>query len=143
MKIESKPRIILDTNVLISAALFHRSVSADALEKALDQFELVFTLATWDELAAVIMREKICRYLTPQAQHLYLAKLASMVEVIESHTQVTDCRDPKDNKFLALAIDAQAVGIVTGDKDLLALHPYRSLSICTPADFLVSGFAIH
>ena len=58
------------------------------------------------------------------------------MSLIQSHTTVTDCRDPKDNKFLALAIDAGAKTIVTGDKDLLVMHPYQGITICTPAEFL-------
>ncbi len=49
-----------------------------------------------------------------------------------------DGRDLKDNKFLALAIDARAVCIVTGDADLLALDPYRGITVCTPAEFLAA-----
>ena len=90
-------------------------------------------------MAEVIMREKLNRYLTQEARHLFLAKLASMLDVVDAlelGSVVNDCRDPKDNKFLSLAIDAKAVCIVTGDNDLLALHPYRGITVCTPADFL-------
>lgn len=132
----TQPAIVLDTNVLISAALFRQSASTDAVEKALNQFTPVFTLVTWDELASVIMRSKLDRYLTPEARHLYLAKLASMARVVEARSTVNDCRDPKDNKFLAIALDAQAAFIVTGDSDLLVLHPYADITLCTPAAFL-------
>ena len=138
MRTEPKSTIILDTNVLISAALFSQSVPADLLEGALDHYVPVFTLAIWNELAQVIMREKLNHYLTQEARHLFLAKLASMIDVVESRSAVNNCRDPKDNKFLALAIDAKAVCIVTGDSDLLALHLYRSITVCTPAEFLAA-----
>jgi predicted nucleic acid-binding protein len=49
---------------------------------------------------------------------------------------ITDCRDPKDNKFLELAIDGNADYIITGDPDLLILHSYRGISIVTPSQFL-------
>ena len=87
-------------------------------------------------MAEVIMREKLNRYLTQEARHLFLAKLASMLDVVEPRSVVNDCRDPKDNKFLALAIDAKAVCIVTGDNDLLALHLYRGITVCTSSEFL-------
>ena len=90
-------------------------------------------------MAEVIMREKLNRYLTQEARHLFLAKLASMldvVDVLESGSVVNDCRDSRDNKFLALAIDAKGVCIVTGENDFLALHPYRGITVCTPAEFL-------
>ena len=45
-------------------------------------------------------------------------------------------RDPKDDKFLNLAIDAKASCIITGDKDLLVLHPFNDIPILSPATFL-------
>ena len=50
--------------------------------------------------------------------------------------QVNVCRDPKDNHILALAHEADANFIVTGDKDLLVLENYKETKIVTPADFL-------
>ena len=50
---------------------------------------------------------------------------------------IRECRDPKDNKFLELAVNGRTHAIVTGDKDLLALHPFRDVSIITPAQYLI------
>jgi uncharacterized protein len=52
---------------------------------------------------------------------------------------VTDCLDPKDNMFLALALSGKADMIVTGDIDLLSLHPWRGIAILRPADYLAHG----
>ena len=49
---------------------------------------------------------------------------------------LTDCRDPKDNKYLELALTAGAETIVSGDDDLLILHPWRGVRILQPADYL-------
>ncbi len=57
-------------------------------------------------------------------------------EKISVTSVITDCRDPKDNKFLELAIDGNADYIITGDSDLLILHPYRGISIVTTSEFL-------
>jgi hypothetical protein len=51
-------------------------------------------------------------------------------------SEIDDCPDPADNRFLALALDVSARVIVTGDRDLLALHPWRGVEILTPAEFL-------
>ncbi|MEP7235387.1 MAG: putative toxin-antitoxin system toxin component, PIN family [Ignavibacteriota bacterium] len=51
-------------------------------------------------------------------------------------SKVTDCSDPKDNKFLELAIDGVATHIISGDSDLCDLHPYRNIAILSPHDFL-------
>lgn len=59
--------------------------------------------------------------------------LSSFVEVT---ARVNMCRDPKDDKFLELAASGNADAIVSGDHDLLALHPFRQVSILDPATFL-------
>jgi uncharacterized protein len=53
--------------------------------------------------------------------------------------EIRECRDPKDDKFLELAIDGRASEIVTGDADLLAMHPFRGIAVLTPATFLQSA----
>ena len=55
---------------------------------------------------------------------------------IEPVVKISECRDPKDNKFLELAVAGKADCIVTGDKDLLELHPFRNIRIITPKEFL-------
>ncbi|MGK7944795.1 MAG: putative toxin-antitoxin system toxin component, PIN family, partial [Microcystaceae cyanobacterium] len=45
---------------------------------------------------------------------------------------------PKDNKYLELAVNGQAELIITGDQDLLVLHPFQSIDIITVNDFLIS-----
>ena len=50
--------------------------------------------------------------------------------------RIAVCRDPADDKFLELALSGNASHIITGDNDLLTLHPFRSISIIPPALFL-------
>jgi len=51
-------------------------------------------------------------------------------------TTIRVCRDPRDDKFLELAVDGRADLILTGDSDLLTLHPFRGIAILTPAQYL-------
>jgi uncharacterized protein len=46
------------------------------------------------------------------------------------------CRDAKDDKFLELAVSGRAAYIISGDDDLLVLHPFRGIAIMTAAEFL-------
>lgn len=57
-------------------------------------------------------------------------------QVVEPQEQIQACRDPKDDIYLETAVSAQADCIVSGDPDLLALHPFRGIFILTPRDFL-------
>ena len=59
-----------------------------------------------------------------------------MILFCEISETINECRDPKDNKFLELAVSAKASCIITGDKDLLELHPFRGIPILNAADFL-------
>ena len=136
MTTESDQYIVFDTNVIISAALFPRSTSARALTLAMTHFQLAQTEATWEEFQKSFARSKFDGYLRDEGRTYFSIRIAQRMSLIQSHTTVTDCRDPKDNKFLALAIDAGAKTIVTGDKDLLVMHPYQGITICTPSEFL-------
>ena len=53
-------------------------------------------------------------------------------------SDISDCRDPKDNRFLALALDSESDCIISGDADLLALNPWREIEIVSPGSFLAS-----
>ena len=136
MRTEPKPRLILDTNVIFSGVLFKGEAIRSLLIYVLNEYQLVFSQTTWDELASVFQRNAFEKMMPLGARLRVLAELASKVEVVESTSIVTDCRDPKDNKFLSLAIDANAIAIVTGDKDLKVLHPYKGIAIQSPADFM-------
>ena len=62
--------------------------------------------------------------------------LAHEAIVIEVREPIVACRDPKDNKFLEVAVAGQAEYIVSGDEDLLVLDPFRGIRIVTPAELL-------
>lgn len=132
-------RIVVDTNVLISAALLPKSTAARALGQALEKYQLIQSEATLGELIDVIMRPKFVRYLDEERRSHFLFVLARVSEVINVHTRVTECSDPKDNKFLELAIDGNAQILVSGDSHLRDMHPYRGIAIVTPGEFLTQG----
>lgn len=131
-----QPAIVLDTNVLVSAALLPDSPSGRALRQVVLGHELAFSDATWDELHEVLNRSRFDRYFTQAGQRSgYLHALARIARWHHVLSTVSDCRDPKDNKFLELALDARAVAIVSGDNDLLCLHPWRGIAIVKPSTF--------
>ncbi len=78
------------------------------------------------------------RYLQEDEVHSFLAALAREAKWVEPDVEISECRDPKDNKFLELAVTGSATHIITGDSDLLMLNPFRSIQIVTPHSFLVS-----
>jgi uncharacterized protein len=55
---------------------------------------------------------------------------------VDVDVQISACGDPKDDKFLSLAVSGHATHIITGDADLLALHPFQGIQILAPGTFL-------
>lgn len=129
-------RFVFDTGVLISAALMPQSLPRKALDAALVAGVLVMSDATLAELAEVVGREKFERYVSLALRRTFVDELASTAQWVEIATPVVACRDPKDDAFLSLALSAAADCIVTGDEDLLVLHPFRGVPILTPTQFL-------
>lgn len=130
-------RIVLDTGVLVSAAIRPESVPALALEKAFLQFEVCVSVETLAELDTVLMRDKFDRYASAELRRAFVAGFRERAIAFEVAIEVADCADPKDNKFLALAEAAEAELIVASDPHLTDMHPWRGIPIMPPAAFLV------
>jgi putative PIN family toxin of toxin-antitoxin system len=132
-------RFVFDTNVLISAFLFSKGKPRQAFDKAQDIGIIIFSNAAFSELEEVLYRRKFDKYLPLEMRQELLENLIETVEFIEVTELVNECRDPKDNKYLELAITCQAECIVTGDDDLLVLNPWRSIEILTVVEFLANN----
>ncbi|MBS0457817.1 MAG: putative toxin-antitoxin system toxin component, PIN family [Proteobacteria bacterium] len=132
-------RWVVDTNVLVAHALMPAGTAARAVERAARSGVLLVSRETLAELVAVLARKKFVRYLTSQARLDYLRAFAGAAKLVEIHWCGAVCRDPNDDKFLHVAVNGQADAIITGDADLLALHPFHGVDILTPADFLRRG----
>ena len=129
-------RFVFDTNVIVSAALLAGSVPRLAFDKALDERRILISVPTLLELAEVLSRPKLNKYLREEERMRFLIALLKEVEMVEVTETISDCRDVKDNKFLELAVSGKADCIVSGDEDLLILNPFRGISILTPREFL-------
>jgi putative PIN family toxin of toxin-antitoxin system len=129
-------RVVLDTNVLISAALIATSKPFSVLTHVLDNGVLIFSNETFEEIATRLMRSKFDSYVSESTRQSFLVDLAAVAEWTAITGAIHVCRDPDDDKMLETAIAGHADWLVTGDSDLLELHPFRGLSISTPATFL-------
>ncbi len=132
----SELAFVFDTNVLISALLLKNSVSRLAFDKAILDGRLLISLETIDELNDVLKRPKFDRYVTEKERRQFVAALVQDAELVTITQQIAICRDPKDDKFLELAMSGGADCIVSGDKDLLSLHPFQGIPIVRPDAFL-------
>ena len=128
-------RVVLDTNVVVSGLLFPGSVPANALLKA--QKGIVLSSdATRLELIHVMSRSRFDRYVEPGIRQRLTVQYLNATNLIDIAAPIHACRDPRDDKFLEVAVHGRADAIVTGDSDLLALHPFRGIEILIPGDYL-------
>jgi uncharacterized protein len=129
-------RIVIDTNVFISALLIKKSIPFEVVNIAFKQGIIIYSDATYAELQQVFARRKFDKYLTLEERNIFLFKLANESQSIEIKKEINVCRDAKDDKFLELAVNGNADIIVTGDADLLVLNPFQEIKIITPETFV-------
>jgi len=132
----SRARYVFDTNTLVSALLFEHSTPGQAFRRALHQGELILSPATLEELAEVLQREKFDRYVIASEREGFLEAFVERAVFVEPTEEIEVCRDPKDDKFLEVAVSGKADYIISGDDDLVLLNPFRTIAILTPAEFL-------
>ena len=125
-------RLVLDTNVLI-AAYATRGQCREVLDHCLRAHEVVTAEVLLGELNEKLTRK--LKFSVESAREL-LTLLRSRVEIVDPPPlDPPTCRDPDDDWVLATAVEAGAQCIVTGDKDLLVRHPFRSITIIPPGSF--------
>lgn len=128
-------RLVLDTNVLVSAIVFG-GPPRDVLQTILTgTHRLVLSPAILDELRRVLTGSKF-RYPVTAADQID-AELREVAEIIEpeAHLSVVTA-DPEDNRVLECAVEGRADVIVSGDRDLLALGRYAEIPVFRPQEFL-------
>ncbi|MCH7515394.1 MAG: putative toxin-antitoxin system toxin component, PIN family [Bacteroidetes bacterium] len=128
---------VFDTNTLVSAILKPESIPTKAVSLALRKGHIVFSVETKAELLNVVTRDKFNKYLHKQDR---IAKAEDIIGLRKPERNVSKeivtCQDPNDIKFLLLALAANASCLVSGDKDLTELNPFRNIPILTPRQFL-------
>ncbi|MBU3662115.1 MAG: putative toxin-antitoxin system toxin component, PIN family [Bacteroidetes bacterium] len=127
---------VIDTNTLISAHLIKDSNPRRAYQYVLDWGILVQSKETFIEFAEKFTHSKFDRYISLENRVKAINELEVRCMIIPIHEEIIACRDPKDDKFLSLAWNSKADFLISGDKDLLVMHPFRNVPIVNPAQFL-------
>jgi putative PIN family toxin of toxin-antitoxin system len=128
-------RVVVDTNVFVSAALKDKSLPAVALHLSTQHGTLLKSSATEQQLFEVLARPRLASLISPDAIE-WFKKLLAAAEFINITERISECRDPTDDKFLELAMNGQADMIISGDADLLVLNPFRGIPIVGAAAFV-------
>ncbi len=127
---------VFDTNALISAHLLEGSVTERAYERARSSGILVRSELTLIEFASRFIRPKFDRYISRENRLIKIEEYKKNSLLVRTNLVIQASRDPDDDIFLDLAIAANAACIISGDRDLLVLHPFYNIPILTPGDFL-------
>lgn len=126
-------RVVIDTNVVISGVFFGgnpRRVIEAVVEHSIDASASASILEEYDEIVQEVIRKGY--------GHFDVGGFRSFVDsldIVRPVSEVDVCRDPDDNKFIECAVDAKALYIVSGDKDLLDIKRYEGVRIVTVAEF--------
>jgi uncharacterized protein len=130
--------VVFDASTFVSAALKIDSFPEKALLRAVNEpHRLVLSHEVEDEYRQVIFRSKFDRFVSVERRQRILDIVLLAAERVEPIHTVRECRDPKDDKYLALAVAAAADVIVSSDvRHLLSMHPWRGIAILSPVDFL-------
>jgi putative PIN family toxin of toxin-antitoxin system len=132
-------RAVIDTSSLVSYALTRGELMRQVVAHwRAGTFTLLSSPATRAELAGVLAR--------PAIRRLAVAPLDELVRGLERFSERVPgaldlsgaCRDPKDDKFLACAVEGEAHYLVSSDRDLLDMRRYRDVAIVSPGQFLLA-----
>ncbi|SFW23637.1 putative toxin-antitoxin system toxin component, PIN family [Nitrosovibrio sp. Nv17] len=129
-------KLVIDTNLWINRLLMPGDTAARAVDHGLSWGIPLMSEETLTELSDALFRTRFDRYVSREDRQHFLRLLGGIVRVISVTQRIAACRDPKDDKFLDVALSGEAQTILTGDHDLLELHPFHGIEILTPAAFL-------
>jgi uncharacterized protein len=129
-------RVVLDTNVLVSALLFGSELDRIVVGWKCGLLVPVLSKATFDEFRRVLAYPRF-GLTEPEISALIEDELLPYMEVVEIAEEITGiCRDPNDDIFLSCAAAGQVDAIVSGDKDLLLLISFGKIPILGANSFL-------
>jgi putative PIN family toxin of toxin-antitoxin system len=129
---------VLDTNILISAALSAGSPPAKVTLWVIANARLIFTEPTFEEFRSRLWRPKFDRYLSIERRNQILHDFSAIGDWVEigNTPAPVNSRDPDDDKFIRTAVAGSARWLVSGDKDLLEIGRLEATTILSPADML-------
>ena len=132
----TNPEWVVDTNVLISAALSARGAPARLVQLVLERGTMVFSQPTFDELKTRLYRPKFDPYISLELREAVLHDLSAAARWVEIGEPARYCRDRGDDMFIETALAARAGVLVSGDQDLLDAQAIADLRILSPQQAL-------
>jgi len=129
-------RVVMDTNVLVSAALGFGSVPRRTLHKARAEGVLLASEETIAEFQEILLREALDPHVERRLREGMVEEFVRRCTLVPILAPIHFCRNPRDDRILEVAVHGRADAIVTRDADLLALHPFHGVAIVIPLEYL-------
>ena len=130
------PNVVVDASVVASAELKRQSTPERALIFALTYDALYLSEPVIEEIRDVLRRPKFYKYINEERLADILALILADAHFVSPTENVAACRDPADDKYLELALAAKAYAVISGDRDLLSMSPWRGVRILSPAEYV-------
>jgi len=137
-----KHKIVVDTNIFVSAFLGSKNAKLIVRDVFTEQFSLVMSREQLQEIETVLQRPKFNKYIHPHEIEELISILSLRAIIPANYGKINDCRDAKDNMILETAVYGNADFIISGDEDLLTLNPYRWIKILSPIEFIKQFYGI-
>jgi putative PIN family toxin of toxin-antitoxin system len=128
-------RAVLDANVLVSALLFPGICRSIVESLKDDKFAIALSPALLEDFLRALEKPKLKRLILPEILEETISLIHMKAVIVEPKARIRACRDPDDDAVLERAVAARAKMIVTGDKDLLVMSPFKNISIVSPRAF--------
>ena len=132
MRLSTRPLVVIDTNVFLSAYLWGGTPNQVIKLWQRGRFNLLYSPGALFELVTLLAIFKF----DPDRIKKIKQEIEQRAKKIIPDKKINVCRDPKDNQFLELCLAADADYLVTGDKDLLVLKKFQQTQIFSPKQFL-------
>ena len=129
-----KAKVIIDTNLWVSFLISREFEKLDFLFSS-GKICLLFSKRLFAEFIGVASREKFRKYFSENDIDELSIKMKNVAKMVQTKSLQTQCRDPKDNFLLELAVDGKANYLLTGDKDLLELKTVNKTKIVKIEEF--------
>ena len=114
-------RYVIDTNVLISAALSPKGVPATVVRHIIANNRIVFSDETYEEFRSRLWRPKFDAYISREKRKLLLLDFSNIADWVEISGNIEICREKEDDKFLEASVTANVNALISGDLDLTVL----------------------
>lgn len=127
--------VVIDTNVLISSVLSPKGIPAKVVRHFIQHGRILFSLETYEEFNSRLWRPKFDPYISIENRKAILLDFSNIAQWVEISGELKLSKDPDDDKFIEVAVKANADMLISGDSDLTEIGSVKNIPIYTPSQY--------